>query len=309
MNPALAESLPGPRLPLELERLIFEVAALSRPIGIPTLMLVAWRIKNWVEPLLYRVLCIGDNIDACKKYGFPVITPEVLCRAFDSRLPTLFARGVESLLVNCHPGRLSSATLSAILSACPAITTLCTYYSSPVKGSLEAMASLRTLRRLSLNVWGLFSPADVDFAHPLFQNITHLELFEDWDDELAAEVDFSLYTAIIDLPSLSHIAFNNTSLCNAMEPLFLTHARLRCFVCLSFRGYMSETRLASLLPGPHRPEFVHISQTEVVGDWIRGVQTGEDYWALAEEFIAAKRAGKVDLSRYMISDDDPFWRI
>jgi hypothetical protein len=33
--------------PLDLERHIFEMAALSRPAGIPTLMLVAWRVKSW----------------------------------------------------------------------------------------------------------------------------------------------------------------------------------------------------------------------------------------------------------------------
>ncbi|KAJ7131272.1 hypothetical protein C8R44DRAFT_871785 [Mycena epipterygia] len=40
-------------LRLELERKIFELAALSRPKAIPTLMRVAWRVKLWVEPLLY----------------------------------------------------------------------------------------------------------------------------------------------------------------------------------------------------------------------------------------------------------------
>ena len=33
--------------PLELERLIFELAALSLPVSIPNLMLIAWRVKDW----------------------------------------------------------------------------------------------------------------------------------------------------------------------------------------------------------------------------------------------------------------------
>jgi hypothetical protein len=36
-----------PRFPVELERTIFEVAALSRLAGIPNLMLVAARVKAW----------------------------------------------------------------------------------------------------------------------------------------------------------------------------------------------------------------------------------------------------------------------
>jgi hypothetical protein len=36
-----------PILPLELERLIFELSALSWPLSVPNLMLVAWRVKQW----------------------------------------------------------------------------------------------------------------------------------------------------------------------------------------------------------------------------------------------------------------------
>ncbi|KAJ7095067.1 hypothetical protein C8R44DRAFT_813875 [Mycena epipterygia] len=48
----------APRLPPELERLVFESAALSHATDIPNLILVAWRIKNWVEPLLYRAVLV-----------------------------------------------------------------------------------------------------------------------------------------------------------------------------------------------------------------------------------------------------------
>jgi hypothetical protein len=39
-------------LPLELERKIFEVAALFRPVTIPAMMRVAWRVKLWRGELL-----------------------------------------------------------------------------------------------------------------------------------------------------------------------------------------------------------------------------------------------------------------
>jgi hypothetical protein len=37
----------GPMLPAELEREIFEIAGLSRPTSIVTLMRVAWRVNEW----------------------------------------------------------------------------------------------------------------------------------------------------------------------------------------------------------------------------------------------------------------------
>ncbi|KAJ7887124.1 hypothetical protein B0H14DRAFT_2696630 [Mycena olivaceomarginata] len=47
-----------PKLPPELECTIFEIAALARPKMIPSLILVAHRVKHWVEPLLYRVIMV-----------------------------------------------------------------------------------------------------------------------------------------------------------------------------------------------------------------------------------------------------------
>jgi hypothetical protein len=44
---AVDEMTPVPVLPIELERQIFEICASSRPVLIPKLMLVAWRVKQW----------------------------------------------------------------------------------------------------------------------------------------------------------------------------------------------------------------------------------------------------------------------
>ncbi|KAJ6505111.1 hypothetical protein C8R45DRAFT_544408 [Mycena sanguinolenta] len=57
----LSESDHEPTLPPELERRIFEIAALACPVRIPTLMLVARRVKFLVEPLLYRVVFLKDS--------------------------------------------------------------------------------------------------------------------------------------------------------------------------------------------------------------------------------------------------------
>jgi hypothetical protein len=47
-----------PRLPAELEQVIFETTAHIRPLSIPTLMLIAWRVKKWFVPS--RVPFDGD---------------------------------------------------------------------------------------------------------------------------------------------------------------------------------------------------------------------------------------------------------
>jgi hypothetical protein len=38
----------SPVLPTDLERVIFEITALSHPRSIPNLLLVAWRVHKWL---------------------------------------------------------------------------------------------------------------------------------------------------------------------------------------------------------------------------------------------------------------------
>ncbi|KAJ7629850.1 hypothetical protein B0H17DRAFT_1091096 [Mycena rosella] len=72
------ERLSTPALPPELERQIFEICALFRPVSIPKLMLVAWRVKQWIEPILYRTVVIGALESATRDTEFPVFTFDIL---------------------------------------------------------------------------------------------------------------------------------------------------------------------------------------------------------------------------------------
>jgi hypothetical protein len=45
-NPMVPQTVDS-RIPVELEQIFFEIAALSHPIDIPNLMLIAWRVKEW----------------------------------------------------------------------------------------------------------------------------------------------------------------------------------------------------------------------------------------------------------------------
>ncbi|KAJ7779700.1 hypothetical protein B0H16DRAFT_1878388 [Mycena metata] len=301
-------SLSDPRLPPELERLIFEFAALSHPLGIATSMLVAGRVKDWVEPFLYRVLYITSPYRA-QLHGFPAIPVEVLLRSFIFR-PALFETSVECLFLDRTPTQHPRhVVVNAILSTCPGITTLLAGF--PLKGiSLDILKSLRCLRRLSIHIEALFASRmnntiasgvlEIDFLHPAFRNVTHLELL---DDSYDTETQYSLYAKISHMPCLTHVAFNDVALCCDTEPLFQMHAQLRCLVFLG-----TQIEQEQIPPWPHSDRFVHIRRADYVADWFRGAQTGEDYWALAEEFIAAKRAGRVARLRYSISDTDASWR-
>ncbi|KAJ6534252.1 hypothetical protein B0H19DRAFT_1185616 [Mycena capillaripes] len=78
--------LSDPRLPPELECRIFEAVALAHPTKIPQLMLVAWRVKEWVEPLLYHVIFLTDvsRVTYWQSQGFPIVPPDILLAAIAS---------------------------------------------------------------------------------------------------------------------------------------------------------------------------------------------------------------------------------
>ncbi|KAJ7123569.1 hypothetical protein C8R44DRAFT_875759 [Mycena epipterygia] len=72
------------KLPPELERQIFEIAAHARPVAVLDLILVAWRVKAWVEPLLYRVIFV-DGSGSTPIDGLPAFTVDVLQRLFERK--------------------------------------------------------------------------------------------------------------------------------------------------------------------------------------------------------------------------------
>ncbi|KAJ7224649.1 hypothetical protein GGX14DRAFT_557508 [Mycena pura] len=71
-----------PTLPAELERQVFELTALSRPVCIPRLMRVALRVKQWVEPLLYRTLIFNKVLID----GFPRCTMEIFTQITQTKV-------------------------------------------------------------------------------------------------------------------------------------------------------------------------------------------------------------------------------
>ncbi|KAJ7065685.1 hypothetical protein C8F01DRAFT_1249260 [Mycena amicta] len=54
-------SVPGTRLPPDLEREIFEYTAELYPAAIPSLLCVAHRVLVWIEPIAYRTIDIDSS--------------------------------------------------------------------------------------------------------------------------------------------------------------------------------------------------------------------------------------------------------
>ncbi|KAJ7880868.1 hypothetical protein B0H13DRAFT_2345410 [Mycena leptocephala] len=228
---------PGPhpdlRLPPELERNIFEIVTLSaRPSSIPTLTLVAARVKAWVEPILYRIVVCSK----IKFVGFPVstLTADTLLRLATTTVPhKVLQNSIQNLFLNGFP---VSARVDAILTACSPMTNLFAHFKAA-----PALSAIHCLSRLTIDATALMEPSALTVPHPMFRTLTHLDLtsFES-----------------------AHVHTDSVQAGDS------THARgVFCFVSIE------ET-------------------TDFRLDWLRGADTRKDYWALAERFIVARRAGK-----------------
>ncbi|KAJ7912448.1 hypothetical protein B0H13DRAFT_2660086 [Mycena leptocephala] len=104
MSSAMAEV--SPTLPLELECRIFETAALSRPVSIPAMMHVAWRVKHWLEPLLYRTLAFTDSKRLLD--GFPFLNQGIFERLVRTK-PALLRDTVRNVMQQRHADPRASA--------------------------------------------------------------------------------------------------------------------------------------------------------------------------------------------------------
>ncbi|KAF7367989.1 hypothetical protein MSAN_00864600 [Mycena sanguinolenta] len=214
--------LDDPKLPPELERKIFEIAALAQPAWIPSLMLVARRVKFWVEPLLYRVISLRDSADELRDLGLPIFTADAL----EQRSQDFF-RHVRHLFLDDTD--LDETMLESWLLACSGVTNLYAW----VDYTPELFLSIRgftNIQYLAVDVRALCGTA---IPFPLFLTVTHLELL-DFTNE-SESVDCVCRNILL-IPRLTHIALNSR-LHSALSHVELcANTQLRCIVFFVHKG-------------------------------------------------------------------------
>ncbi|KAJ7187808.1 hypothetical protein C8R46DRAFT_1052638 [Mycena filopes] len=279
-----------PRLPLDIERRIFELVAFSKPIDAPPLLRVAWRVKHWIEPLLYRILIVtptGERWD-----GIPSIRATTLLNRIGSKPAAFFASSVRYLcLLNPGLGAMDSFAVDAILRACTGVTTLS---SGHIRGpaQLDALATLDGLHTLTAHLdWISWKDVRPSLEHPAFRNITHLEL----------PPDHAYLTDHLTMPRLTHLAFHDDSILAVLPVLLGDYPQLQCVVFLARMGMAGMLRTQEYfkpLLSDDRCVAVELGEEgTTTRSLIRGAAVGDDYWRRADRLIAARRAKTVDRSR------------
>ncbi|KAJ7803456.1 hypothetical protein B0H14DRAFT_2888034 [Mycena olivaceomarginata] len=242
-------------LPLELERTIFEIAALVYPKSIPSL--IWWPGGSSTAS---TVSCHHGDQSSSK------IRTASLHRW---RCPT---RGPGSHLHSVQPCRGLVLEVPSFLRRFEQLYCLALTFHDFLASSLSCLGSITHLELLGTG--NNPSTGDLTAHLPLMPRLTHLSfdaVLRDWllQTGLLATSNILILASAEELSQGIH----------HLDPFLRDDRR---FLCLD-------------------------QQTDWREDRLRGVATGEDYWTLADAFIAARREGRVD--RCTLTDTDLSWRM
>ncbi|KAJ7290103.1 hypothetical protein C8J57DRAFT_336693 [Mycena rebaudengoi] len=287
--------LGGVTLPQELERAVFETAALLSHTQIPTLMLVALRFHTWLQPILYRVLVYFGSKDFSTWHRFPPIGDELL----PERAALLQKHARHLLIQNLYLSPF--AEIHRLLAVCTAVRGLACY--CRIDPSFIPYFDRIRPQLLCVDAGDLFD-GPPDFSHSLFSSITHLALT---DINISAYSDES-WKSLASLPSLTHLGFDAYSSVPArlLHVLLEEPKRLQVLILIvADMRFLNDTDNPVSAYPTHDVRFIMAAyDDDFVGDWIRGAWGQADVWDRADNFIRLKRRGKVPRDAYFIAEGD-----
>ncbi|KAJ6533885.1 hypothetical protein DFH09DRAFT_1181010 [Mycena vulgaris] len=190
----------SPTLPLDLERKIFERTALSRPVCIPNLMRVAWRVQHWVEPLLYRTLVVGpaDTID-----GIPPCTFERFAHIANTKSASFLHDSVRNLIIVPIPVDDIKVALSVFTGVYTAVRSM----------------ALR-------HFYCIFRNFGVESFTYTFTHLTHLELLNGSDDD---DPDRAPWASLTRLTNLTYLVIDTSNVLSVCPYLLEAWAFCDCW--------------------------------------------------------------------------------
>jgi hypothetical protein len=242
-------------------------------------------IERWpfyrVEPLLYQSILVSSATLS----GFPVFSVDILLRVIATKPPKFLQNAVRNLFIE----DATQSEAAAILMACNRVTNLILFEHSLPLSNVPLLGALQFLRQLAVSIEAFAECCTVDDVPALFPNITHLELLDTyWDPTLDVH---GVCARLALIANLTHVAFNFAPLNDVFYSILRADTRLRCIAFFSLHA--DEMKNTDALADDSR--FVCINpETDFRVEWLRGAQTGNDYWVFADSFIAARRAGEVD---------------
>ncbi|KAL1736979.1 hypothetical protein EV714DRAFT_278608 [Schizophyllum commune] len=285
----------SPRLPPELERLIFELAVqLHRPLA-ATLARVASRVKEWVEAELYRVAIFRGNVgnDSALRHEFPYKTGDALQtrphRYSDARAILIWdlPEDEEEDAFCQHATQLEEVALWQ-----PEDDP-----STPKNYRVATFISHLPLRSLSVTSLDALRPVLSSSGQlPLFTTLTHLTV-------LTVDCDNTVLLNLSPCHNLTHLAFHIDRRRWAEDDiirLFEVHHRLSVLVLAESIDFEfasrrvdpnAATRVYSGLPSHILQRIVYVSVHHYMGldDWFDDIETADGIFGNADAIMQERQ--------------------
>ncbi|KAJ7615563.1 hypothetical protein FB45DRAFT_245008 [Roridomyces roridus] len=284
-----------PTLPPELEREIFKTTAVLHEQMIPALLLVARRAHEWIEPHLYHFLKI-PRMRSDASYV------EALLRMVNHRPSHFLPQACRHLFLvptMALGNGWNADDVDRILRACTEVTDIFLLSDpldfDPPQPFLSTVSQMCPTR---LTLFGDVLPAtlpqEFHFGVPLFQCITHLQLYVATTDKYTLSRTWAHWPALADLDTLTHLAvFPDQDLATHILSI-LPH----------LRALVLYTHTDMIYPDmPRDPRILVESHSKLMKLWRSGARGGDDIWVRADEFIARKRRGEIKESVYRWPED------
>ncbi|KAK7058128.1 hypothetical protein R3P38DRAFT_2844480 [Favolaschia claudopus] len=274
-----------PFFPPELEREIFETAAIADEASIPILLRVCHRVRSWVEPLLYRVLIIYNEKD-----------PYLL--ALRSKSTGFKRNAVRHVFVDYDEPQMTPGVID-VLSEFSGIESLV------IDGYQEGNppSSLDTLRPRRLSLW---VPADASpwaqwaLPRPLFSSVTHLELYRGRTDE---RTSWEYWNTLASLPALTHLCLVQSLAADILPEIMQHCSQLQLAIVAFWNQSFSDEAVSFAHNLPVTDLRVVVMVPESIQDtWLKSIRGEPDFWKRAEAFVAQKRRREIESTSYFLDN-------
>ncbi|KAF8149383.1 hypothetical protein B0H34DRAFT_184801 [Crassisporium funariophilum] len=277
-NAALLSS--DPVFPFELEREIFERAESEHHLCATTLVLVAHRVRQWIEPKIYKIVMYAGS---SQRYRYPPM------HLHDKLVPRFsqwkqYAHHAKHVLLQDMEGQ----DAAEILSLCTNVEDLALWVLSDIGDQLPSVISSLPMKRLSIDVQALLTPSpspltqsEFKFDETLFTNLTHLDIIsgEEWP--------WNNWKRLALIPRLTHLALNGEIRTEFMRGVLDECLALEVLVVLAS---VIDLNLQSQIGGLQDDRLVRMDRIEdPIGHWAAGARGEEDFWITAERVVKSRR--------------------
>ncbi|KAF8654995.1 hypothetical protein AX16_003299 [Volvariella volvacea WC 439] len=292
-----------PRLPQDVERVIFELAAREDRSSILVLMQVARRVYAWLEHMLHEIVILPSGGRELHD------DPDTMLYLSLSRRPDgPQTRHVRHLLIHGerHPAH------ETLLPHCHNIQDLALWnrfpstafpHLSSVIHSPHRTVSPRGLLRLSVPLKDMFPDRRVDFSHEALKDLTHLDIaggLDHWEDENNLSCLKKLrYLSFPDVyPGQSEVIRKSLEVCEALEVvvLYRLHGHQPFIDIKELPSIRRKVGLDGTVQDLPEDRVVVFSYEDMeygrfnwLDDWVRGALGKGDLWAKAEKIIEGRR--------------------